>query len=414
MRTAYKFASVALLPAALIVFAATTDYESRGRMLDQGKALANVSLAKLTGKSSRPETVEVYSGLDRLNRTHAKLAALSRPNQERSDVLSIVLVGDSWTDTKYGFEPYLTRMLREKFGDAGDGFIPVYRSGTMGLELTARGTYDAPNTALEMGPTPSASLAVWSSSDTETPFRVTYKASKPQDQALLHSIGNGAVVRYRKDGGDWTELQLSGDTVRIDDLSQGGRFSTVDVELVSGRVTILGIEGRLDRPGVRVHNIGVGSATMEQALSCPEDAYVSSLAAMSPDLIINGWGTNESIAGQSPDKFIHDVGEMLARFRKAAPNAEFLLWSEARSLVGVKGELMREYSTKLRAYAEEKGIANMDGQALFGESPADYGDNGKQLMGNLGGGRGDNFHPTSKGYQLLADGFYRALSDGVK
>jgi hypothetical protein len=184
----------------------------------------------------------------------------------------------------------------------------------------------------------------------------------------------------------------------------------IDIELVSGTWVLAGIEGRKAGPGVRMHNLGAGSGTMQEALACGETDYVTSLAAMQPDLVIMGWGVNEALGGRSLAGFMADQDAMLARIRLAAPRADIIVWSPPEVLGGAP--VMRDYAASTRGNSIGDFV-HLNLQPIFGETIADYGDAGRQYMGSLGGGGGNDNHPTVFGGHAIARIIRQIIQGGI-
>ena len=93
-----------------------------------------------------------------------------------------------------------------------------------------------------------------------------------------------------------------------------------------GRVRILGVAVEKSTPGVVYSALGINGARAEYLLKCREESFVAQVAEEHPDLIILGYGTNES-SGSYLDGAAYEtaLATIIARLQRAAPSALVVL-----------------------------------------------------------------------------------------
>jgi lysophospholipase L1-like esterase len=93
-----------------------------------------------------------------------------------------------------------------------------------------------------------------------------------------------------------------------------------------GRVRILGVAAERSTPGLVYSALGMNGARAEYLLKCREETFVAQVAEAHPDLVILGYGTNES-TGSYLDGAAYGtaLATIIARLHRAAPSALVVL-----------------------------------------------------------------------------------------
>lgn len=197
--------------------------------------------------------------------------------------------------------------------------------------------------------------------------------------------------------GGYTEFHYDRymDTLRL-------RFQRTD-SLQRG-FTLYGILLEGDDPGIVYHAVGVNGASTASYLRCQR--FVPDLALLQPDLVIFSVGVNDAHdADFSPARFKRNYTDLIARVRKAAPDAAILLTTNSdsyfkRRIPNKKGAAVRDVMLEL---SREENVAVWD---LY------------SVMGGLGSiarwqrkglAQKDRIHFNRQGYILLGDLMYEAL-----
>ncbi|MCY1718744.1 GDSL-type esterase/lipase family protein [Prolixibacteraceae bacterium Z1-6] len=172
----------------------------------------------------------------------------------------------------------------------------------------------------------------------------------------------------------------------------------------TGSFSLLGITTEAAPNGIMYHSIGVNGAHVPAFLRC--QLFEKQLAGLSPDLVILGLGINDAYGNRfSQNKFENNYGELIAKIRKAAPNASIVFTTNNdsylyRRYVNKNGEAVRESMFKM-AKRYDAGVWD-----LF------------SVMGGLNSivlwqknklAQSDKVHFTREGYLMVADLFFTAL-----
>jgi len=187
----------------------------------------------------------------------------------------------------------------------------------------------------------------------------------------------------------------------------------------NGAVQMFGVTLESSHAGVQYDSLGVNGAFIGLlAHYLDADHWAEQLRHRSPDLVIIGYGTNESQFEKLPmDQYEMDTKEAIRRIRTALPGASIMLLGPMdRGARGPGGGIVtRPMIPKLISY--QRRIAAETGCAFFDEFTAMGGEGTvarwcearPRLMG------GDFTHPTAQGSEivgtLLYDAIIRAFSE---
>ena len=330
--------------------------------------------------------------------------------------------------TNDGITSTVRRRLQLRFGDAGHGFILIDRPW---------GWYE------HIGVIREASRG-WSSdpmfiSRGEHFYGlgcVSFTASTQGTSATFSTVTNGEVGRsvsafdlyflMRPGGGDF-DVEVDGQ--HIERVSTGSEetksgFHQVQVPegphkltirvVGNGSVQMFGVTLESSRSGVQYDSLGVNGAFIGLLANYLDaDHWADQLRHRNPDLVIIGYGTNESQFEKLPmDQYEIDTKEAIRRVRAAIPEVSIMLLGPMdRGARGPGGGIItRPMIPKLVAY--QRRIAAETGCAFFDEYVAMGGDGTAarwcearpRLMS------GDYTHPTAQGAEIVGSLLYEAIS----
>ena len=181
----------------------------------------------------------------------------------------------------------------------------------------------------------------------------------------------------------------------------------------NGSVQMFGVTLESDHAGVQYDSLGVNGAFIGLlAHYLDADHWAEQLVHRRPDLVIIGYGTNESQFEKLPmDQYELDTREAIRRIRAALPGASIMLVGPMdRGARGSGGGIVtRPMILKLIAYqrriAAEMGCAFFDEfSAMGGEGTvARWCEARPRLMG------GDFTHPTAQGAEIVGTLIYDAI-----
>lgn len=229
----------------------------------------------------------------------------------------------------------------------------------------------------------------------------------------------------RPGGGDFDvavdDQQLERVTTASEDIRSG--FHRVNVAegthkltiriVGNGEVQMFGVALESSHSGVQYDSLGVNGAFIGLlAHYLDADHWAEQLRHRRPDLVIIGYGANESQFERLPmDQYEQDTREAIRRIRAALPSVSIMLLGPMdRGARGSGGGIVtRPMIPKLIAYqrrlAAETGCAFFDTfTAMGGEGTvSEWCDARPRLMG------GDYTHPTAQGAEIVGTLIYDAM-----
>jgi len=309
-------------------------------------------------------------------------------------------------------ESYVVRSyLQDLFGDAGLGLIlpwlgprlstpNISYGSTYGWQRyhpTYNGPVDDMGLSLAYIQAASPNQSVWIEV-AGGEFRVDYLAQPGGGNAEF--LLDGSVVGRRSMNANFLQLGTAYFEAGNNGIPHRFEIRTTD----SGLVRILGVSVEKSTPGIVYSALGLVGARAEYLLKCREATFEAQVAAQQPDLIILGYGTNES-SGSYLDENSYDTAltAILARFRHAAPSALVILLTPPD-----RGDYRPAHSQQIqrilqqvieadRTVAERDGAVVMDLHAAMGGAGA--AERWASMQPPLA--RADMTHFTSEGYNLL-------------
>jgi lysophospholipase L1-like esterase len=186
----------------------------------------------------------------------------------------------------------------------------------------------------------------------------------------------------------------------------------------NGETRLFGVALENGDRGVQYDSLGVNGAYIGLLANYIDpDHWSEQLRHRRPDLVIIGYGANESQFERLPmDQYERDTKEVIRRIRGALPGISILFIGPMdRGARGAGGSIItRPMIPRLISYqrriAAETGCAFFDTfTAMGGEGTVDLWDKAKpKLMG------GDLTHPTAQGAEIVGTLIYDALIDAYE
>jgi lysophospholipase L1-like esterase len=274
-------------------------------------------------------------GSSRLAHLFTALAALEEGHM-RDDV-RIVQYGDSHTASDTGTS-VVRRMLQERFGDGGRGFVEVGKPWKTYIQDGVRGGMTR---------------------DFE-PNRGRIEEGRVVGDGAYGLVGV-AIEAERRGARAWTRITAPASRVEVDYLQQprggsvdvvidgvqAGRIATrarlpssgftgfdvadapheVELRAVGdGDVRLFGLALDRARPGVVLDALGINGAQISTPLRWNEEHFDEQLRHRAPDLVILAYGTNEALDPKLElAEYERSLVELLGRVARAVPSASCLL-----------------------------------------------------------------------------------------
>ena len=391
-------------------------------------ALTDTQLAKADDSAPATAAIQPMPGEieDPSGRALDGLFASLLKTESRGTQTRICHYGDS-PITNDGITSTVRRKLQLRFGDAGHGFILIdkpwgwYEHAGVIREAT-RGWQSDP-------------MFISRGEHFYGLGGVSFTASGPGVSASFSTAREGEVGRsasmfdiyflMRPGGGDLDvaidDQQAERVTTASDYIKSGFHRVTVaegphklTIRIAgNGEVQMFGVALESHRPGVQYDSLGVNGAYIGLlAHYLDADHWAEQLRHRQPDLVIIGYGTNESQFERLPmDQYEQDTREAIRRIRAALPGVSIMLLGPMdRGTRGAGGGIItRPMIPKLISYqrrlAVETGCAFFDTfSAMGGEGTVgEWCEARPRLMG------GDFTHPTAQGAEIVGTLIYDAM-----
>lgn len=329
--------------------------------------------------------------------------------------------------TNDGITSTARRKLQLKFGDAGHGFILIDRPWGWyehaGVIREASRGWESDPMFISRG---EHLYGLGGVSFTASAAGASASFSTADDGDVGRSVAAFDIYFLMRPGAGDFDVSIDGQLVErvataSDDIKAGfHRVSTPEgphkltISIVgNGAVQMFGVALESSHAGVQYDSLGVNGAFIGLlAHYVDPDHWEDQLRHRNPDLVIIGYGTNESQFERLPmDQYDLDTREAIRRIRKALPGASIMLLGPMdRGARGAGGGIVtRPMIPKLISY--QRRIAAETGCAFFDEFTAMGGEGTvarwcearPRLMG------GDYTHPTAQGSEIVGTLLYEAI-----
>jgi len=365
---------------------------------------------------------------DALTHFHNKLSEIDRSGGNAHLLFygASHVASDSFTGT-------LRRLLQERFGDAGHGFVvPAkpwrhYRHRDVNIDgtMTWWGDWIGKPNRRKDGLYGLAGVSI-SSSDPMDYASVTTTHTNP----FGRRVSSFDLYYLEQPGGGGLDVRIDGQLVqRLDTsgLAPTPAYATYKVPdgphrfeirpTGDGEVRVFGVAmDRPDAPGITLDTCGVNGARASAHLIWDDELYRAHLQRRNPDLIVLAYGTNES--GDDNDaieKYEARFRKVLTKMRSALPNAScFLIGASDRPIREGRTFRNRPRTAQLNAVqarvGPEFGCGFFDLQAFMGGplSMVDW------VKADPAMAAPDHIHLNRAGYDRLAEVLFKALLQDYK
>jgi lysophospholipase L1-like esterase len=255
----------------------------------------------------------------------------------------------------------------------------------------------------------------------DTGLSLSYiEAESPNQSAWIEATGSefrvyflaqpeGGDAEFLLDGMPLGQRKMSTSVPRVEVASFQApgpdaphRFEIRTLEY--GKVRILGVSVEKAAPGVVYSALGLVGARAEYLLKCREESFVVQISAEQPDLIIMGYGTNETTGSYLDENaYATALATIISRMHRAAPSALVILLTPPDRGDSRPGQAQRIERILQEVIAAQRDVAGRDGTVVMDLHAA---------MGGAGSAarwatmqpplaRPDMTHFTNEGYNLL-------------
>lgn len=341
----------------------------------------------------------------------------------------VAIVGDSYTQKYDRYVGRVTEALWDQVGFAGLGYQsfgwfggaggPWVVGGTQPVGSDSGPTHGSPwcqteysgawSTLYNSTASGMPSLSRTTSATAGDYLRISVTKSG-HDAARLHYYGvDDAVIEVSwDDGANWgAPITLTGTGAQVVALTgvPSGTF-TARVRVVSGTVSLGGIDWRSAASGVRVHRLG-GSGSQAAQWAVAAAGWDTAMADLAPNSLIVAHGTNDQTVGVSPVAFATSVERIARRVAGVLPACDLMVTTPPENNRTTNAVAMTAYAAEQRRRAVAAGWAHLDYQQFFGP-PDNYGAAYAAANASRPWFNADLTHPEPA-YPVMADALMRFI-----
>lgn len=309
---------------------------------------------------------------------HAALRELAAGHDADGKV-RVAMYGASGTAADI-FTGYVRAYLQRRFGAGGPGFVPAarmnawYRHSEVTVETSKK--WDKENSVRKTRPPVEPRLGLMGVSFATTSKRA-YTRVIPG--AGWHGVTlTGDLFAWQGPGGGKLRVQRGGKTLAEVStrarapgpayvaLPPGPGAQAIEVTPRGGGVVrVYGMVLESDQAGVVVDTLGIEGARAANQLAWDEAMWAEHLRRRAPDLVVLSYGTNEATDMDVPiEVYRRELGEVLARHRRAAPEASCILLGPSDFPAGEPR--LTQILAIQRELAVQVGCGYWDAQAFMG------------------------------------------------
>lgn len=345
-----------------------------------------------------------------------------------SAILNVGIFGDSWGTLTERFAKPLAKAIRAKYGSGpGVGWVSFGRHSTsasiingnifsvssdLPTQFTWTGSWLFSYSGKKNPTNSSPDTAVVTSSTPGDALKATVPGTSDGGWSTcrLGFVGTSdGVIRYNWDGGAWTMLNVQGSGLLFVDINPPATVNAsnvINVEVVSGTVSLCGIKPIGTGSGVRVHKLGASGSSLASWLSMDATDFGKALAEMALDTVIILTGTNDQRITGGATAFEANLRAFIARIRATLPGADILFVMPCENERTDNPVTMASMAARARTVASDLNCAFINLQYIFGENPADY------AYGSIHPWfASDGIHPApATGGYLIKDAIYRVMT----
>ncbi len=358
-------------------------------------------------------------------------AALTNTDAKKSGAITrITHYGDS-PITNDGITGTARRLLQERFGDAGHGFILVDRPwewyGHQSITFTSSGGWADDSL---MNPMTKDGMFGLGGVTFHAPAGKSARFGPATSGNTGKNFSRADIYYLAQPGGGQFSVSVNGESnqdISTDGVAAKSAFreikaarpgaNTFEIKTISGGVRMFGAVLENDGPGVVYDSLGVNGAyagLLARVMNEPH--WAEQLQHRQPDLLILNYGTNESeyASDDQMARYERDLREVVRRARAALPTISILIVSPMDRGKHASGGRVITLDSIPKIVEMQHRVARDTGcgflnlfAAMGGEGTMARWHNGRHhLVG------GDLTHPTADGAITVGVLIYQALVDG--
>ena len=345
-----------------------------------------------------------------------------------SAILNVGIFGDSWGTLTERFAKPLAKAIRAKYGSGpGVGWVSFGRHSTsasiingnifsvssdLPTQFTWTGSWLFSYSGTKNPTNSSPDTAVVTSSTPGDALKATVPGTSDGGWSTcrLGFVGTSdGVIQYNWDGGAWTTLNVQGSGLLFVDINPPATVNAsnvLNIENVSGTVSLCGLKPIGTGAGVSVHKLGASGSSLASWLSMDATDFGKALTELALDTVIIITGTNDQRITGGATAFESNLRSFIARIRATLPGADILFVMPCENQRTDNPVSMASMAARARTVAADLNCTFINLQYIFGENAADY------AYGSIHPWfASDGIHPApGTGGYLIKDAIYRVMT----
>lgn len=236
----------------------------------------------------------------------------------------------------------------------------------------------------------------------------TFTSERAGTIVEFYTFPDCQVMRYRIDGGAWTDTPAADATQAVRKIAVTGLANTthtLEIQTTAvGSYNLIGAEVR-NATGLSITNMGAsGTFSHNWTNSGWKTLGPMSTLLLTPHLTFIQISTNDMVAGVQPSVYAANLATIFARY-KALGDVILVVDPQPNTVTaggyaGVPAETSRAFRQVAYALADEHGVRVLDLNGYFGSF----------TEANAAGVMADNVHLTRKGYELAGRAADRVMA----
>ncbi len=343
-------------------------------------------------------------------------------------VLSVAVIGDSYTQSEVRFTRSLAQQLQTLTGNAGVGYISFSWFGTevstwtalaqpVGLDRTARSDLlsvfeiiGAWTREYNVSSTNAISLSLATSSTIGDYIRLSVPAGTNAANLFYKGTGGSIAISW-DDGATFSSpISLSGTNTTTIPLTVPSTPTILRIRVQSGTVSLAGVDFNTSSAGTRLHKLGGSGSRTSQWAAVDASQWSAQLQTLDPHLIIIFHGTNDQGAGVTPVQYRQSLATIVANIKSVLPRRDILIATPPENTRPTNLYKMTAYAQSAREFCVDSNLCFIDLQYYFGSAatPSEYSSSSPDVNNRFF--NADGIHPEPlTGGRILSRSFYDLL-----
>jgi hypothetical protein len=368
------------------VLISTKEIEDRVKLLENTLNVVDVNLSALPNFK--------YKGASLLNGNSIRL--------------NVGLFGDSWTHltesaTECKYATYLSRLLREKYGNGGGGWFDFAGGSTPMNSVDPLDATVVKSGSITYFDETSDCLGVTiSHAQFDVGATVSLNVLTNHTKLVIHYFGGTGYgsFRYQNDSDGWNTVDASiSDGHQTIELSVSDSPHTLLFEILSGSVILLGVDMQRNS-GISIHKLGNRGMDTTTMLAPNSNIWGNALLSLNLDTITILMGTNDKSAGFLPALVKSNLETFINRIKTVDEFMDICLISPSENKTTTTYDMI-DYAIKQYEIAIEQGIPFLNLIPLFGST--------EQIIEKGTFSTVSTVHPTIEGGKMIAEHIHKHL-----